>query len=138
MILVVGSIKGGVGKTVIAINLTVLCSQSNRKVLLVDADEQKSASTWALQREISDVKTPWTTIQLSGGAVRTEINKMARDYDDIIIDAGGRDTRSLRASLTIADKFLVPFLPRSLDIWTLPELKCIIQEMSEVNQKLKS
>lgn len=138
MIIVIGAIKGGVGKTTIAVNLTVLRSQTDSKVLLVDADEQKSASTWALQRELSGVKTPWVTIQLSGGSVRTEINKMSKDYDDIIVDAGGRDTRSLRASLAIADIFLVPFLPRSLDIWTLPDLKHIIQEMSEVNQKLKS
>jgi hypothetical protein len=30
---------------------------------------------------------------------------MAKDYDDILIDTGGRDTTSQRSALTIADIF---------------------------------
>jgi chromosome partitioning protein len=44
---------------------------------------------------------------------------MAKDYDDILIDTGGRDTTSQRSALTIADIFLAPFQPRSLDVWTI-------------------
>ena len=39
-------------------------------------------------------------------------------YDHIIIDVGGRDTGSLRAALTVADAILIPFQPRSVDLWT--------------------
>ena len=138
MIVVIGGIKGGSGKTTVATNLTVLRSLEGKKVLLVDADEQKSASNWSLQREIAGYQTPWATIQLAGSAVRSQIQKMAKDYDDIIIDVGGRDTTSQRSSLTIADTYIVPFQPRSLDIWTLPDLKNLISEISSVNENLKS
>lgn len=138
MIVVVGGIKGGSGKTTLATNLTVLCSQSGNRVLLVDADEQKSASGWAQQRETEGIATHWTTIQLSGAAVRTQIQKMQSNYDDIVIDVGGRDTTSQRAALTIADFFLIPFQPRSLDIWTLGSVKTLISEIASINTVLQS
>jgi len=40
MILAIGAVKGGVGKSLIATNLAVLRSSLGKKVLLVDADEQ--------------------------------------------------------------------------------------------------
>lgn len=138
MIVVIGGIKGGSGKTTIATNLTVIRSGTGKKVLLVDADEQQSASNWSLHREIAGYQTPWVTIQLAGSSVRSQIQKMAKDYDDIIIDVGGRDTTSQRSSLIVADTYIIPFQPRSLDIWTLPDLKNLISEISSVNEKLKS
>lgn len=137
MILVVGGIKGGTGKTTIATNLTVMRSASGKKVLLVDADEQKSTSIWANQRDVLDIQTNWCTITLGGKALRSQIERMKIDYDDVIIDVGGRETTSLRASISIADIFLIPFKPRSLDIWTLGDVKALITEMKPANPKLK-
>jgi len=136
MIIVVGGIKGGSGKTTIATNLTVMCSKENKKVLLVDADDQKSSSDWAEHRETLGLESPWTTVQLSGGSVRSEVRKMESHYDEIIIDTGGRDTTSQRAALTIADILIAPFQPRSLDIWTLGKLSSLIDEVGSINQNL--
>lgn len=137
MIIVIGGIKGGSGKTTIATNLTVIRALSGKKVLLVDADEQRSASDWAEHRESLEITTPWTTIQLAGSSVRTQIQKMRDDYDEIIVDTGGRDTTSQRAALTIADILIAPFQPRSLDIWTLGKLSTLLEEVRAVNPKLK-
>lgn len=89
-IIVVGGIKGGSGKTTISSNLAVIRDLEGRKVLLVDADEQRSISDWAEHRESMGIQTPWTTVPLSGSAVGSQILKMEKDYEDIIIDAGGR------------------------------------------------
>lgn len=40
MILTVGNIKGGVGKTTLAVNLAIIRANAGRDVLLVDGDEQ--------------------------------------------------------------------------------------------------
>mgnify|MGYP001612220671 CR=1 FL=1 len=138
MIIVVGGIKGGTGKTTIATNLAVLRSAAGKKVLLVDADEQKSTSSWANQRDFLDIATGWSTIQLGGKALRSQLERMKSDYDDIIVDVGGRETTSLRAAISIADICLIPFKPRSLDVWTLSDVKVLIAEMKPANPKLKA
>lgn len=137
MIVVVGGIKGGTGKTTIATNLAVMRSASGKKVLLVDADEQKSTCVWANQREVLNIATNWVTIPLGGKALKAQILKMKADYDDIIIDVGGRETTSLRAALSVADICIIPFQPRSLDIWTLSDVKAVIAEMKPANPNVK-
>jgi chromosome partitioning protein len=138
MIITVGAVKGGVGKSLIATNLTVLRALMGKRVLLVDADEQATSISWADQRTAMGVETTWTTIQLKSNAVRTEIKKMMKNYDDIIIDVGGRDTASLRAALTVSDIFLVPFQPKSFDIWTTEKVSSLVEEAMSLNDHLVS
>lgn len=136
MITVLGGIKGGSGKTTLSTNICVIQAFLGKKVLLVDADEQQSASDWSEHRESLDIETPWTTIPLFGSSVRSQILKMKNHYDEIIIDVGGRDTTSQRAALTIADILIAPFQPRSLDVWTIGKLSSLIDEVSAINPNL--
>ena len=46
MILTVGNIKGGVGKTTLALNLAIARAGEGYDVLLVDGDEQQTAITF--------------------------------------------------------------------------------------------
>lgn len=138
MKITVGGIKGGCGKSLLATNLTVLRARQGRKVLLVDGDEQGTSGDWTDHRTGLGVDTPWTTIRLKANAVRTEVIKMENDYQDIIIDCGGRDTSSLRAALTVSDVFLVPFQPKSFDIWTVDKVVALIEEAQIFNDQLKS
>jgi chromosome partitioning protein len=101
-------------------------------------NEQRSASDWADQRESLGIETKWTTIQLAGKSLYSQMLKMMADYDDIIVDVGGRDTTSQRSALAVADVFLVPFKPRSLDIWTIGAVRRMLQEICAINPKLKS
>lgn len=136
MIAVIGGIKGGSGKSTLATNLTVMRALQGKRVLLVDGDEQRSASDWAEHRESLGISTPWTTVSLIGANMRAQLLKMANDYDDIIVDTGGRDTTSQRSALTVANIFLAPFQPRSLDVWTAGKVNSLISEIKTVNPKL--
>jgi chromosome partitioning protein len=120
----------------LATNLAVIRSAEGHKVLLIDADEQESASDWAQQRESLGIDTNWTTIKLSGRAMHSQIEKFGADYDDVIIDAGGRDTTSMRSALSVADLLVVPFKPRSLDVWTIGKVKTMLGEILTVNPSL--
>src|SRR5208337_2636832 len=79
-----------------------------------------------------------TTIALTGRYLFSDVKKLAQDYDDVIIDAGGRDTTSQRSALSVADYFVIPFKPRSLDIWTVNLVKTLYDEAKEINEKLKT
>jgi len=138
MILTVGGIKGGCGKSLIATNLTVMRALKKKNVLLVDGDEQGTAGDWADHRNALGVETPWTTIRLKANAIRTEVLKLEANYDDIIIDCGGRDTASLRAALTVSNIFVVPFQPKSFDIWTTEKVSALVTEAKIFNEKLIS
>lgn len=137
MKLVIGGIKGGTGKTTIATNLAYMRAATGKKVLLVDADEQKSASAWSDQRVGMKIDTNWTTIQLSGMYLFSEVEKLAKNYDDVIVDTGGRDNSSQRSALTIADIFLMPFRPKAFDIWTLGSIRKLLCEVVATNPRLK-
>jgi chromosome partitioning protein len=137
MVIVVGGIKGGSGKTTLSTNLCVLKALSGQKILLVDTDQQRSSSEWTEHRESLNIETPWTTIQLEGEAVRTQIPKLKKDYDEVIVDVGAGNTNSQRAALMVATILIAPFQPRCLDVWTVDKLSNLIQEARMFNPELK-
>jgi chromosome partitioning protein len=139
MIIVIGGIKGGSGKTTVATNLAVIRSGEGKDVLLIDADDQETSSDFTvLRNEILEDGAGYTNIKLTGASVRTETLRLKDKYQDIIVDTGGRDTASQRAALTVADALLVPFVPRSFDIWTIEKVSNLVSEMKTVNPELKA
>ena len=139
MIIVVGGIKGGSGKTTVATNLAVLRSGKTKDVLLIDADDQETATDFTILRNEQLPKgAGYTSIKLSGSAVRTEVLRLSVKFKDIIIDTGGRDTTSQRAALSVADILLIPFVPRSFDVWTLEKVSALVAEMKTINPNLKA
>lgn len=72
MIVVCGGIKGGGGKTTLATNLAVMRSLAGYDILLVDADEQDSASDFTVLRNQLFEPTGgagYTAIKLRGQAL---------------------------------------------------------------------
>ncbi len=138
MIITVGATKGGVGKSTLAINLTILRAAEGRDVLLVDGDEQGTAATFTELRTELLGEAGYTAIALRGAAVRTQVRQLAGKYDDIIIDVGGRDTGSLRAALVVSDMLLVPVQPRSFDIWAVEQVAALVAEAKEINENLRA
>ena len=139
MIIVCGGIKGGSGKTTVATNLAVIRSSHGSDVLLIDADDQETSTDFTTQRsEQLNGEAGYTSIKLTGPAVRSQTMRLKEKYQDIIIDTGGRDTSSQRAALSVADVLLVPFVPRSFDVWTLEKVSDLVAEMRQANPALKA
>lgn len=139
MILVCGGIKGGVGKSTVATTLTIMRASHSYDVLLVDADEQRSATDFTLIRNENRAESGgagYTSVQLHGTAVRSDTLRLAAKYDDVIVDVGGRDTAGQRAALSIANIYLVPFLPASFDVWSLEKVALLVEEAKAFNPEL--
>ena len=67
MILTVGGIKGGSGKTTVATNLACIAAAQNADVLLVDADDQETASDFTAVRKEDYPDAPrYTCTKLTG------------------------------------------------------------------------
>ena len=70
MVLAVGNVKGGVGKTTLAINIAIAQAHRGHDVLLVDGDEQGTALAFTELRARALGGSPgYTAVALQGAAV---------------------------------------------------------------------
>ena len=138
MIAVIGGTKGGSGKTLLATNLAVMRAEQRRDVLLIDADEQASATLFTRQRKQTKGETGYTSIQSFEADVVEQVRNLKSKYDDIVIDVGGRDTASQRAALVVADIFVMPFAPTSVDLWTDDTVIALLKEARPFNPDLRA
>ena len=137
MIVLIGGEKGGTGKTTIATNLAVMRAYEGLEVLLVDTDPQKTASYWSLTRDEKGITPKITCIQKTDN-VKGEINALKGKFDDIIIDAGGRDSIELRTSMLVAEVAVFPFRPSQFDLWTLAKMDKHLKDVILINESLKA
>ncbi|WP_085618900.1 MULTISPECIES: AAA family ATPase [unclassified Pseudomonas] len=140
MIILLGSEKGGVGKSNLAQNLSVLIAQSGGDVLLVDADPQETSYEWAAERESMREKYPKAALvhyAKASGEIREWLKEKATRYKHIVIDAGGADSNALRAAMTIADYMIIPFRPKRRDLKTLPNIASLMRMALSLNPDLQ-
>jgi chromosome partitioning protein len=130
MILIVGSTKGGVGKTTLAFNFAIALANVGRDVLLIDADKGQSTATINTQIRTKQLgKAGFTAVSLYGEALILQVPQLAKKYDDVVIDVGGRDNPSLRSALLIPNAtILIPVKPRSYELWGADDTALVVNE----------
>jgi chromosome partitioning protein len=138
MIVCVGNTKGGVGKTTIALNLAIARALQGREVMLIDGDRQETAQT-AIDIRAASGKTPSIAcaVYSEGRTLISQVGLMRSKFDDIIIDSGGRDSAALRAAMGMSDVVVVPFAPRSLDVWALAQLDSLVEEVKGAHPNMR-
>lgn len=139
MILSILNTKGGVGKSTLSINLAVARAMRGREVWLVDGDRQATAMQAVAQRtEIGAAPALAVAHYTDGPLLRAQILQGKTKYDDIVIDAGGRDSTALRAALMVSDIVLIPFQPRSFDVWGVGDMAGLVKEAASMRDGLKT
>ena len=139
MIITIGNTKGGVGKTTLAVNLAIARALSCRDVWLIDGDRQGTAQTAiSIRAEAGHQPGISCATYPDGPTLRAQVQQQAGKFDDIIIDAGGRDSTALRAALVLSDVLLIPFQPRSYDVWALNDIAALVDEARSVRDGLRA
>lgn len=138
MIFLIGGEKGGTGKTTLATNLAAMRALTGRDVLLIDTDPQGSANYWAQSRDEENITPRVACVQKFGKGLAAEVKDLATRYQDIIIDAGGRDSIELRSALVAAEKAYIPIQPSQFDIWTLDQMDTLVETAKGFNPNLKA
>lgn len=138
MIVLIGGEKGGSSKSTLATNIAAVRALSGRDVLLLDTDTQGSASLWSQLRDESEIKPRIPCIQKFGSGIQSEVRDLATRYEDIIIDAGGRDSAELRASLVVANRVFTPVQSSQFDLWSLEKMDELVATAKGFNDQLEA
>ena len=120
----------GMGK--IRVQLSIDQEQQTNVQFMVQHSQAKEALDQSLPR-LREILT-----QHGLQPRQTQVQQQAGKFDDIIIDAGGRDSTALRAALVLSDVLLIPFQPRSYDVWALNDIAALVDEARSVRDGLRA
>lgn len=138
MIITVGNTKGGVGKSTAALQIALdlalgLTHGEESRVWLIDGDRQQTSITAITGRAESGKPMIAAAAYADGATLRAQVTQQGGGFDHIVIDAGGRDSSALRAALTVSDVVLIPFLPRSFDLWAIDDMAQLLEQTRAVH-----
>lgn len=136
MIILIGSQKGGCGKSTTAVNICAELACLGHDVVLVDADRQCTSANWAMDRTANEKLAKVHCVQKYEN-IRDTLIDLNKRYGFVIVDAAGRDSRELRTGMLAAHVLIVPFRPSQPDLDTLPKMQEIITQAKDLNPDLK-
>lgn len=129
--------KGGVAKTTSSVFLAAAFSRRG-KTLLVDCDPQASALSWAsaAEEEGGQGSLFFASVGLPLASVGREVDKLAADYEHVVIDTPPGEEKISRSALMAADTALIVAAPSALDINRLKPTIDLVAEVEEITGDL--
>lgn len=111
--------KGGAGKTTLSAHIAVALSQRGLRVAVIDIDPQGSLTQWHKLREerFGEGYTGMNFTQLSGWRLGSEISRLKRNHDVILIDSPPHTETESKTAIRSADLVIIPVQPSPTDLW---------------------
>lgn len=130
MILTFGHTKGGVGKSMLALNVAVERIRAGVDTLLIDGDPRQTSVSKAIAvRSESGQEPPVPCIVLEDArTLRQQVGLLRPKYQDLVIDVGGKDSSALRSALLVTDVLVLPVAPESVELWAIDDVVEVIEE----------
>lgn len=120
--------KGGCAKSTTSVHFAYWLAQNDYKVLLVDADAQKSSSIWL---ESMTAKIPFKVIQ-SPDDLLDQIPELAAKQEYLVVDGPAALSETTRAILFRSDVAVVPCQPTGVDLRSAADTVRLIQQAQSV------
>jgi len=116
----VGGLKGGSGKTSIALHLARDLSTARCKVVLIDLDPQQSTTEWAAARDDDLPPLPFTVESIDAsrgpGRFRELFDRFTEGVDLAIFDCPPELQQTAQIAFLLADLVLIPCTPSAFDL----------------------
>lgn len=137
MVITICNEKGGSGKSTMAVNLAFRFAK-DYNLLLIDTDSQRSIEAFTTIRADNNVESTFTTATKLGSALMQEIKLLKEQYELVLIDTGGRDSKETRQALILSNVVIVPCIASQFDIAVLDKMISILLEVKmTINPDLK-
>jgi len=137
VIVLFGGEKGGTGKSTLSTNLAVWLALQGRDVLLVDTDLQRTASHWVDRRNALNGLAAVHCAERRGNVFHA-LRDVAKRYDDVVVDAGGRDSEELRTALVAVERIYVPLKASQPDLETSLHMNELVKLARGMNPSLEA
>lgn len=112
-----GNVKGGTGKSTVAINLACALAGRGRRVVLIDIDPQGSAASWAGRGQAPIEVVALPLLDLRGpGRWHGRAIELAKSHDVVVLDLPPLVGSVLASACLLADLVLVPLTASAIDV----------------------
>lgn len=136
MIVMIGGVKGGTGKSTIATNLAAYLANKGADILLLDVDPQATAYKWATRRQENYPDAPTVNTAQASGRVFDIVRDVSKRYEHIVIDSGGHASDAMKSAMLGAQKLYVPLRPSQADLETVGEMVSMVADVKALNSDL--
>lgn len=136
MIIVVGSEKGGVGKSTVVTNVAVELARRGFYNAVVDGDRQRSTARWGVDREEAGHEPKIFVVEKLGSLQQT-LRELDEKYDFVLVDVAGKDSKEMRTAMTAAHQLLVLTQSSQFDLDTLETVDSLIDTARDFNPDLR-
>lgn len=130
--------KGGAGKTTVSVHLAGTLGLRGAKILIVDMDEQNTATRWVGQAD-EEHPFPAAIMNLAAldGSMHKEVKKQIDRYDFIVIDCPPAvHSQAPMSALLISDLGIIPVVPSPADLWATVMAKELANKTRGLNDTL--
>ena len=118
MVIAVGNLKGGTGKSTIAVNVACALAAMGHPSVVIDADPQHTTTQWMRRRALPARlhETPPLRDLEQAPAWMHDIHEIGAEQDFVVIDLPAVLGATLGAALLVADLVLIPAAASGIDL----------------------
>ncbi|MCC6877731.1 MAG: AAA family ATPase [Sandaracinaceae bacterium] len=137
LVVTVANLKGGTGKSTVALALATTLHGAGHRVLIVDADSQGTCRQWAARAAEAAHEGP-PVVSVDTRAIARDLPRLSESYEVVIIDTPARLGPAARAAMVAADLVVLPVSPGAADVWALQETLEVLEEAKALRPELRA
>jgi chromosome partitioning protein len=129
-IIAVGNLKGGTGKSTIAVNLACRLAEQEHSVALIDADPQGTAAAWLRAGPPPGLGlVPLPLAPAEADAWADEISARRQRHERTVIDLPPQPAACFETALGLADLLVVPLTMSEVDLHATAQALALLHRM---------